>query len=238
MNKTRLLLVCLFFAGVAGAGVYGARAYVRHQPANISFLVNHKPGTPVHMTIQTVGTMGPGPGHTHPQWVSYLVKAPNGVWVHTTQWIIPAHTRIDVTEYEYDTGSPLRNEVWGLVHGIIGHSYQLYIGGKGAGHKVSLVNSYKVKGLTEGVAHTWTVPELDINVPFVGINSNAPNQCSVAPCHPRYTHNLIKFSFMSPGPGVYRWQCFIPCGAGYLDGNGGPMDTLGYMAGFLKVRTQ
>ena len=35
--------------------------------------------------------------------------------------------------------------------------------------------------------------------------------------------------------GLYRWQCFVPCAAGTLYGNGGPMQTLGYMAGELQV---
>lgn len=234
MNKTRLLLVCLFFAGVAAAGVMGARLYVREQPANISFLVDHKPHTPVNLTIQQVGTMGPGKGHIHSHWVSYLVKAPNGVWVHTTQWLLPAHTRINVADYEYDTGSPLRNEVWGLVQGVIHGSYQLYPNGKGPAHRVSVVDTYA----GNGAAHTFTVPELGINVPLYGVAGDAPNQCAVAPCTPRFAHNLIKFSFVTPGPGVYRWQCFVPCGSGFLDGNGGPMDTLGYMAGYLKVQAQ
>ncbi len=37
------------------------------------------------------------------------------------------------------------------------------------------------------------------------------------------------------GPGNYRWQCFVPCGLGFLYGNGGPMSTLGYMGGFMQV---
>jgi hypothetical protein len=45
-----------------------------------------------------------------------------------------------------------------------------------------------------------------------------------------------KFSFMTPSQGgVFRWQCFIPCGGGYVDGNGGPMQTLGYMMGEMDV---
>jgi hypothetical protein len=27
----------------------------------------------------------------------------------------------------------------------------------------------------------------------------------------------------------------VPCGLGFLYGNGGPMSTLGYMGGFMKV---
>src|ERR1039457_6760360 len=45
--------------------------------------------------------------------------------------------------------------------------------------------------------------------------------------------------FSGPFPqvrgGQYPWQCFLPCGLGYLYGNGGPMQTVGYMDGFLKV---
>ena len=35
--------------------------------------------------------------------------------------------------------------------------------------------------------------------------------------------------------GAYRWQCLVPCGGGFLDGNGGPMQTLGWMTGFMYV---
>ena len=35
--------------------------------------------------------------------------------------------------------------------------------------------------------------------------------------------------------GEFRWQCFVPCGGGYVDGNGGPMQTIGYMTGQMNV---
>jgi hypothetical protein len=44
------------------------------------------------------------------------------------------------------------------------------------------------------------------------------------------------FSFRTPrNPGVFRWQCFVPCGGGFLDGNGGPMQTIGFMMGNMEV---
>jgi hypothetical protein len=47
---------------------------------------------------------------------------------------------------------------------------------------------------------------------------------------------VIKFSFMTPKTtGTFRWQCFVPCGGGFLDGNGGPMQTLGFMMGNMEV---
>jgi hypothetical protein len=35
--------------------------------------------------------------------------------------------------------------------------------------------------------------------------------------------------------GTYRWQCFVPCGLDFLNGNGGPMQTFGYMMGHMQV---
>jgi len=35
--------------------------------------------------------------------------------------------------------------------------------------------------------------------------------------------------------GTYRWQCFVPCAAGFQFGFGGPMQTIGYMDGFIHV---
>ena len=62
-------------------------------------------------------------------------------------------------------------------------------------------------------------------------SNTAANQDADSP------HTVIKFSFMTPKtPGTYRWQCFVPCGGGYLDGNGGPMGTPGYMMGQMEVQ--
>jgi hypothetical protein len=41
---------------------------------------------------------------------------------------------------------------------------------------------------------------------------------------------------MSPAhAGVFRWQCLIPCGGGFIDGTSGPMQTFGYMVGEMDV---
>ena len=76
------------------------------------------PGQPVNVTLQTVGTYGSG---THPTWVSYLVRSPQGQWVHTTNFQVPQDTRINVTIYQYDSGSPLRNQQIGQVTGTYGN---------------------------------------------------------------------------------------------------------------------
>jgi hypothetical protein len=48
-------------------------------------------------------------------------------------------------------------------------------------------------------------------------------------------HRTITFTFRTGAPGHFRWQCFVPCAAGFIYGFGGPMQTIGYMDGFLNV---
>ena len=150
--------------------------------------------------------------------------SPQGQWVHTTLLQVPANTRINVTIYQYDSGSPLRNQQLGMVQGTIGGIATLN------GKPFDVINS----NAGNGVGHTFSIPTLGINVPLYGNNGNA-NLCGAAPCTTSSPHHIIKFSFMSPGPGNYPWQCFVPCGAGFLYGNGGPMQTVGWMDGFMQV---
>ncbi len=62
-----------------------------------------------------------------------------------------------------------------------------------------------------------------------------------------FTHTVTRFSFVTPGPGEFRWQCFIPCGLATVDGNGHAMSTacrplgiagtllLGFLANWLSA---
>jgi hypothetical protein len=189
-------------------------------PPTVDF-TSQSPGAPINLTLQTAGAYGAG---NHPDWVSYLVRSPQGQWVHTTVFQVPAHTRINVTIYQYDSGSPLRNQQIGQVTGTYGNSATLN------GKKFKVINA----NVGNGVGHTFSIPSLGINVPLSGNNGNA-NLCAAAPCTVKSPYKVIRFSFTTPGAGNYRWQCFVPCASGWLFGNGGPMSTLGYMGGFMKV---
>ncbi len=190
----------------------------------VNYVGSSAPGQPVNLTLQTVGTIGFG---DHPTWVSYLARTPQGEWVHDTTWQLPADTLINVTIYQYDSGGPLRNQEFGQVTGTVGN-YET-VNGK----TIRAFNSYS----GAGVGHTFTVPALGINVPLIA--NSASTLCGFAPCHVSSAHQLIHFSFKTPArTGEYHWQCFIPCGLGYLYGNGGPMSTQGFMGGFLDVVSQ
>jgi len=170
----------------------------------------------VNVTMQTVGTIGTGP---HPEWVSYLIQQPDGSWTHSTVLQVPAHTKVHMTIQQYDTGSSLRNPLMNQVLGI-----------------TDAANNGQPYGLwTDVIGHTFTIPELGISVPLPGIPDDSTNMCSVAPCAKSFDHNTVTFTFTTQGAGTYTWQCFVPCGVAYLAGFGGPMATLGYMNGILKV---
>jgi heme/copper-type cytochrome/quinol oxidase subunit 2 len=213
----KMTVTVILFAVVAVAAVV-LIVNLLGQPPSVVFTSS---GGQVNVTLQTVGSFGAG---DHPTWVSYLVKSPQGQWVHTTNFEVPAHVRINVTIVQYDSGSPLRNQQIGQVQGTSANAALL----NGKPFRVIDSNS------GNGVAHTFSMPSLGINVPLYANSSNA-NLCGAAPCTTSSPHNVIRFSFTSPGPGSYRWQCFVPCGPGFLYGNGGPMSTLGYMGGFMQV---
>ncbi|MDX6579501.1 MAG: hypothetical protein QOJ47_1050 [Gaiellales bacterium] len=171
------------------------------------------------LTIQTVASLGTAP---HPDWVSYLVKDARGRWVHTTLMRLPAHSTVHVTIYQYDTATGLRNPFWAQPQGVVGRTMTL--------------DGKTIAALDPDLAsHTFAVPDLGVSVPLAGVADDAKNQCSVAPCTLAEAHRTITFSFHTGAPGRYRWQCFVPCGAGFLFGFGGPMQTVGYMDGFLLV---
>jgi hypothetical protein len=220
-RSAKIAVVTTILAVALSLVIFTAMAFVRTSPPTVDFTAGHQAGAPVNITLQSVGTYGSG---DHSTWVSYLTENPQGQWVHTTLWDVPAHTRVNMTILQYDSGSPLRNQQIGQVTGTYGNS--MTVNGK----TVKVLNS----NVGNGVAHTFSIPTLGINVPLYGNNSNA-NLCGAAPCTTKSPHNVVKFSFTTPGPGQYPWQCFVPCGLGFVYGNGGPMQTIGYMDGFLKV---
>jgi hypothetical protein len=225
----RAVTLAVAFAAVVAGFAFVVIHILLAGPPTVDFTAGHSPGTPVNMTIMTDPV---NDASDHPDWVSYFVKSPQtGKWVHSTIWQLPAHTRINVTAYEFDTCDPLRNPLFAQVTGTVGNVMQVSGEAYGANGTLSVVNT----NTTCNVAHTFTVPELSINIPFAGVLYTAKNQCTLGPCALSFTHTETRFTFVTPGPGEYRWQCFIPCGLATVDGNGHAMSTIGFMTGYLDV---
>jgi len=174
-------------------------------------------GTTTTLHLETVAAIGqalewPRPNDPHPDWVGYLP---------TTTWHVPANSTIQVQIDQEDGASGLRNPFWGKVFGTEGGNMHVtYFDDKGNPQEGDMTSIDPTTA-----AHTFAIPDLGVFVPLLGISDAAPPN----------SMNVITFSFKTKGPGVYRWQCFVPCAAGTLFGNGGPMSTIGYMGGELIV---
>jgi hypothetical protein len=172
-----------------------------------------------HLRLGTTPAVGDLGGN--PTWVSYLVRE-DGEWKHTTEFDLPAHSQVRITVYQFDGDSGLRNPLLSQVQGTVGN--------------VMLVNGKTTRAIDpDDASHTFTVPQLGIVVPLPGVAANAKNQCPEMPCSFKQAHQTISFTIRTGEPGRYRWQCFVPCAAGFIAGFGGPMQTIGYMDGFLHV---
>jgi hypothetical protein len=234
----RAAALIVAFLCVVGAGVFVAVYYIgaASQLPTVNYTAS---GGQVSVALQE------DPGNnstTTPSWVTYYTQDPTTKqWLHTTLFTVPADTRVNVTIYGYDGCTPLRNNYWSQVQGTIGNTVTVQQFDKnnrplGLPVTESLINSWAHCS----VGHTFAIPDIGLYVPVASPNANnsVNNLCGTFPCTPTSggAYSLETFSFMSPSQtGSYRWQCLIPCGGGFLNGNGGPMQTLGYMAGFMNV---
>jgi hypothetical protein len=177
-------------------------------------------GTTANLTLETVATVGPKLA-SNQTWVSYLVSE-HGTWHRSTVWALPANSVIHVTIYQFDGKSGLRNPFLAQARGVIGGTFTV------DGKSVSTINP-------DDASHTFAIPQLGVIVPLEGVADNAKNTCGDAPCALSSAHTTITFTFRTGKKGHYRWQCFVPCAAGFYYGFGGPMQTIGYMDGFINV---
>jgi hypothetical protein len=220
----KLLLVA---ATVIGAGVvigfYVSNLTTLAGSPAYSVPVQTVNGHPVvDLKIQTVAAVGPKLAQ-NPDWVSYLIDTNDG-WKRQTVWDLPANATVHVTIYNFDGASGLRNPYLARPQGMVGN--RVLIDGKSA-------NSID----PNDASHTFAVPALGLIVALPGVADDAKNQCGYAPCSiAKNAHRTITFTFHTTAPGHFRWQCFVPCAAGWIFGFGGPMQTIGYMDGFLNVK--
>jgi hypothetical protein len=187
-----------------------------------AFAINYVHTSPVALIAPTSGQSSSGPvvdlklttvgaiGTLRP-----TDDHPNWVgYFPTTYFKVPPNATVRVTIDQQDSASGARNEYLGLVRGTIDNSMT--------------VNGKTMQALDPTtLAHSFSVPDLGVSVPLLGTDPN----------NPQNTDNIVVFSFKVPASGIFHWQCFVPCGAGTLYGNGGPMQTLGYMDGQIEVGT-
>jgi hypothetical protein len=217
-NAKRLVGVAVCTAVVVAAiGLY-IGLYLTNVPGSVAA---KETSAGPHLYLATVAAADLSDPHN--TWVSfYSVDAGSGSWRHATTYVLPANTLVHVTIFQYDSQTGLRNEFISQGTGTTGGTFVL--DGK---------TTQDIDPTT--ASHVFAIPQIGLSVPLEGVSSDAKNPCSNAPCSLSTAHHTIEFSFRTPGKGLYRWQCFVPCAAGFIEGFGGPMQTVGYMDGYIKV---
>ena len=212
----RALLVLVGVAVVAVAATLYISRYLRSPTPFAAAQTGPHRASLTLGTTPAVGKLG-----HNASWVSYLVRD-HGRWDQTTVFDVPAHSLVHVKIYNFDGASGLRNPFLSQVQGTVGGNMRIN------GKPTDIIPP-------DDSSHTFSVPQLGISVPIKGVADDAPHQCAEMPCPLDKAHETITFTFRTGKPGRYRWQCFVPCAAGFIDGFAGPMQTIGYMDGFIHV---
>lgn len=217
-SKTRIVLITLAAAIVCFVIALYIALFLMHVPGQA---VAAQASSGSQLYLATVPAAAPNDPHN--TWVSYYtVDANAGNWQHLTTYELPANTLVRVTIYNYDSASGLRNPWFGQASGTTDGAITL------DGKSTQAIDP-------ANASHVFAIPDIGLVVPLNGVSSSAKNPCSNAPCSLSNDHTTTTFTFRTPGKGLYRWQCFVPCGAGYIAGFGGPMQSEGYMDGYIKV---
>jgi len=220
----RVATLTVAFLAFAALAVFVVVHYFLAGPQTVDFSAGVTPDTGANVNV----VMQEDPQNTvstHPDWVSYFIQDPHThQWLHTTIFKVPAGSTVNMTILGYDGCTPLRNPVFGKVTGTIGGI--AYVNGR----PITELNSWGACN----VGHTFSIPGINLNVPMATPMLSA-NLCGTSPCTsgPKQT---MTFSFHTPKTaGTYFWQCRVPCGGGFIDGFGGPMQTIGFMTGNMEV---
>lgn len=147
----------------------------------------------------------------NPSWPSYGM---------TNQFQVPAHALVTVYVRQYDSGGALNNPWFAKVRGTVGGVATFDGKVRSSWNPNDVGHTFTVRGVP------GTDPSFFVNVPLPAVGGN--NQTDNGSYH------TVVFSFISGSKGLYAWNCEFPCGT-MVASFGGPMNSLGYMSGFLHV---
>lgn len=187
-----------------------------------------------------------GKNGAHPDWVSYGAAGANGEVqpdaTGGTNYIVPAHSAITISIWQYDSGESLNNDYFAHVRGTVDGT-------------ASFVKRYDVAGKTnvtpeeqitnipsDMVGHTFTIhgmsdaqDQVFLSIPLMMADDA---EVTAAEEEGGYTNFPTKttFTFITGGAGEYVWNCEFPCGDGTIARFGNAMSTMGFMSGHFTVK--
>ena len=126
--------------------------------------------------------------------------------------VVPANSLVTITIRNHDLGDTAipQDSPFTTVQGTVGTS------ATADGRTYASLAADKI-------AHTFTIPQLNVNVPLPGDGIQGKD------------FNTVTFSFRTGAAGVYTFRCLVPCDPGPM-GMMGSMQTQGYMMGTVTVQ--
>ena len=122
---------------------------------------------------------------------------------------VPAHSLVHITVYNFDGASGLRNPFLSQVEGTVGGDMRLN------GKTTKVVDP-------DDSSHTFYGPAVRGLGADQGRCRRREEPVRGDALLADKAHETITFTIRTGKPGRYRWQCFVPCAAGFIDGFGGP----------------
>jgi len=196
------LIVILSGALVAILSIYTGLHLPLQYPASVA---TTQQNAPYQLTISEI--MGTAWNSTVAQ-PQFSIMGPNGL-EPASNIRLPAHTLIQLTIISYDTPTAGSPDQEGKVTGTVGGTVYLINGTTAMGTDVSERWGRNVTSVPGNMlAHTFTIPQLGINIPVVGGDT------------------VIAYFYLDQA-GTFQWVCLTPCGFGPTEMQGA-MSTSGW----------
>ena len=216
--RGRAAFVSLLTAALLGGLAFYILGFARERPATV------QTGSSVgvtEVTLQTVAQLGYGP---KADWVSYLIKRPDGRWGAFNGLPGPRALHRAVHHPSVRRRHRPSQPVLGEGHRHRGRDDRRgRQGGVGARPRHgggAHVHHAELRSVVSPWQRSRTTPRISARW------RRAPRRRRTAPS---------PSSIKTGEPGTFRFQCIIPCAAGFAEGWGGPMQTIGYMDGLMEV---
>jgi len=203
------LIVILSGALVAILSIYTGLHLPLQYPASVA---TTQQNAPYQLTISEIMDTAWNSTVAQPQ---FSIMGTNGL-EPASNIRLPAHTLIQLTIISYDTPTAGSPDQEGKVTGTVGGTVYLINGTTAMGTDVSQRWGRNVTSVPGNMlAHTFTIPQLGINIPAVG------------------GETVIAYFYLDQA-GTFQWVCLTPCGFG-PSGMQGAMSKSGWMEGQVTV---
>ena len=203
------LIVILSGALVAILSIYTGLHLPLQYPASVA---TTQQNAPYQLTITEIMDTAWNSTVAQPQ---FSIMGTNGL-EPASNIRLPAHKLIQLTIISYDTPTAGSPDQEGKVTGTVGGTVYLINGTTAMGTDVSQRWGRNVTSVPGNMlAHTFTIPQLGINIPVVGGDT------------------VIAYFYLDQA-GTFQWVCLTPCGFG-PSGMQGAMSKSGWMEGQVTV---